>query len=81
MSEAVGDRALNGEWERISNKRVEIKEDMVMMFEGRSCNIINSQGELVETLGPDDGLVTRNLSAGDLCYILLARVKFEKRQE
>jgi hypothetical protein len=81
MAEAVGDKALSGEWERISNKRLEIKENMVMMFEGQSCNITNEEGNLVESLGLKDGVVTRNLSAGDVCYILLARVKFEKRQD
>jgi len=79
MSGTVGDKALSGEWERISNKCIEIKEDMKMTFEGQSCNIEDGQGNLVHKLGRDDGLATRDVLAGYLCYVLLARVKFEKK--
>ncbi|KAH1799168.1 hypothetical protein KXX35_004487, partial [Aspergillus fumigatus] len=33
MTSVVGQKALNGEWERISNKCFEIQEDMIMTFE------------------------------------------------
>ena len=52
-----------------------------MMFEGRSCNITDSKGNLVDKLGPQDGITTRDVPAGYLCYVLLARVKFEKIRE
>jgi hypothetical protein len=36
---------------------------------------------LIAKLGPQDGVVTRDVLAGYLCYILLARAKFEKKIE
>ncbi|EFE41075.1 hypothetical protein TRV_04204 [Trichophyton verrucosum HKI 0517] len=46
----VGAKALSGEWERISNRLLEMKEDMIMSFEGRPCNIVDTENNLVEHL-------------------------------
>ncbi|KAM5439832.1 hypothetical protein MferCBS31731_004243 [Microsporum ferrugineum] len=80
MSNVVGEKALKGEWEKISNKCFEIQEDMVMTFDGRSCNIADSDGNFVPggNLGPMDGQVMRTVEAGYRCYIMRAMVKFEK---
>lgn len=81
MPDAVGEKALNGEWEKISNKCFEIQENMTMTFEGRSCNIANSEGVLVPDgkLGPQDGQTTRDVEAGSRCYVMRAWVKFERK--
>lgn len=81
MSDAVGEKALNGEWEWISIKCFEIQEGMVMGFEGRSCNITDSEGNPISngTFGPDDGRVEKEVSAGFRCYIMRALVKFAKQ--
>lgn len=83
MSDAVGEKALSGAWERISIKCFEIQEDMVMQFEGRSCNITDSEGNPVPggTFGPDDGRVEKEVLAGFRCYIMRALVKFEKKEK
>ena len=43
-----GDKAFNREWEKISAKVFNIPEDMTMEFQGKSCNITDSEGNLVE---------------------------------
>ncbi|OJD22501.1 hypothetical protein ACJ73_06144 [Blastomyces percursus] len=78
MATQVGDKALNGEWEEIGARDFHIKEDMTMTFEGRSCNIADCEGKLVEKLGAGDGQATRKVLAGYRCYIMKASVKFEK---
>lgn len=77
---SVGERALNGEWEYISNKCFELEEDMVMTFEGSSCNITDREGNPVPAgeLGKDNGQVVKNVLAGYRCYVMRARVKFVK---
>ncbi|EAS32713.3 uncharacterized protein CIMG_03737 [Coccidioides immitis RS] len=54
MTDAVGDRALSGEWERISIKCFEIQKDMIIFFKGDSCNIVDEEGNLIPDgcLGP-----------------------------
>jgi len=79
MATQVGDKALSGEWEEIGARVFEITEDVTMTFQGRSCNIADSEGKLVEKLGAEDGQVTRNVLAGYRCYIMKASVRFEKR--
>lgn len=81
MPNAVGELALSGEWEKISNNRFEIQEDMVMTFEGRSCNIVDAEGNPIPDgcLGPSDGQVTREVKVGYRCYVMRAWVKFEKK--
>jgi len=79
MSAKAGDKALSGEWEDIGARKFDITEDMTMTFEGRSCNIQDGEGKLVEKLGTEDGQVTREVLAGYKCYIMWARIKFEKR--
>lgn len=80
MTHAVGQKALNGEWEKISNKCFEIQEDMVMSFNGQSCNIADSEGQPIPngSLGPTDGETTRDVKTGYRCYVMRAMVKFEK---
>jgi hypothetical protein len=51
----VGHRAFSGKFETIEICKFEIKEDSVMEFNGESCNIKDSEGNLVQSLGPDDG--------------------------
>jgi hypothetical protein len=79
MSANVGDKALNGEWEQIGAKYFDMTEDMTMEFQGRSCNIKDGEGSLVEKLGPEHGRVTREVLAGYRCYVLKAWVKFERK--
>lgn len=76
MSE-TGDKALGGNWEKISAFAFEIEEDMTMEFEGQSCNIADSEGKLVEKIG--EGYATRDVLAGYRCYVMRARVKFVKK--
>lgn len=75
----VGDAASSGQWEQISAHKFEINEDMIMTFEGTSCNIQDSERRLVESLGSGDGRVTRDVLAGYRCYVIKASVKFEKK--
>ncbi|KAJ5365480.1 hypothetical protein N7517_008366 [Penicillium concentricum] len=56
-----------------------------MQFKDRSCNIIDKDGKDGKTIhsfnAPDDSPIveeTRNVSVGNLCYIMLANVKFDK---
>ncbi|QSS65769.1 hypothetical protein I7I51_06618 [Histoplasma capsulatum] len=79
MSTTVGDKALGGEWEEISACAFEITEDMTMEFQGRSCNVVDSEGKLVESLGVGLGQTTREVLTGYRCYVIRARVKFEKK--
>jgi hypothetical protein len=43
-----GDKAFNREWEKISAFIFEIIEDITMEFQGKSYNIIDSDGNLVK---------------------------------
>jgi len=79
MSVKRGDKAINGEWEKISALAFEITEEMTMEFHGKSCNIADSEGNLVEQLGEDNGQVSRDLLAGYRCYVIRAWVRFEKK--
>lgn len=75
----VGGAAFSGQWEKISAHKFEIAEDMIMTFEGTSCNIQDNNRKLVESLGTGDGKVTREVLAGYRCYVIKASVKFEKK--
>lgn len=82
MSGSVGERALNGTWESISNKRIRIPEDITMEFKGKSCNIMDGEKIIESINAPKDKEeveVTRDVSKGNFCYIMLANIKFEKR--
>jgi len=81
MSVKRGDKAFNGEWEKISVFVFEITEDKTMEFQGKSCNIIDSDGNLVEQLGEGNGQVSRQVLAGYRCYVMRAWVKFERKSE
>ncbi len=79
MSTTVGAKAFNGEWEQIGAQYFDIAEDMVMEFQGQSCNIVDSGANLVEKLGTGHGRVTRDVLAGYRIYVIRAWVKFEKK--
>ncbi len=81
MSAKRGTKAFNGEWEKISALVFEITEDMTMEFQGKSCNIIDSDGNPVEQLGEGDGQVARQVLAGYRCYVMRAWVRFERKPE
>lgn len=79
MSSENGKKALEGEWVRIAGDQFDMSEDMIITFEGESCNITDGEGNPVYTFGIGDGRVTRNVLAGYRCYVMKAYVKFEKR--
>jgi hypothetical protein len=79
MTAKTGDKALGGEGEEISAFAFEITENMTMEFRGRSCNILDGEGNLVEKLGAEHGLVTREILAGYRCYVMKAWIKFQKK--
>lgn len=81
MSVKRGDKAFNGEWEKISAKAFDIIEDMTMEFQGKSCNITDSNGNVVEELGEEHGQVSREVLAGYRCYVMRAWIKFERKSE
>jgi len=81
MSAKTGDKAFSGDWERISAFAFDITEDMTMEFEGTSCNIMDSAGNLVEKLGSEHGQVSREVVTGYRCYVIRARIKFEKKSD
>jgi hypothetical protein len=62
MSAKVGDKAFNGEWEQIGAQYFDITEDMTMEFQGKSCNIADGAGSLVEKLGTEHGRQTTRRS-------------------
>ncbi|KAL2865076.1 uncharacterized protein BJX67DRAFT_187374 [Aspergillus lucknowensis] len=73
----IGDKALQGEWEKISGNVFKIKEHMIMEFEGVSCNILDETGKhLAGPFSEKDALVKREVRPGDNCYILYARIRF-----
>lgn len=54
---------------------------MTLYFEGQSYNIIDMDGKPHLINAPDnipDSEQTRNVSAGNVCCIILAKVKLEK---
>lgn len=79
MSGKAGDKALSGDWEEISAYRFEITDDMTMEFQGTSCNIQDSERNLVESLGTEHGRVTREVLAGYRCYVIKSWVRFTKK--
>lgn len=83
MTDAVGEKALSGEWEKISNKCFEIREDMIMSFKGDSCNIVDGEGNLIPDgcLGPDDGEAEREVKPGYRCYVMRAMVRFKGKSK
>lgn len=80
MSTKLGDKALSGEWEEIGAKKFEITEDMTMEFQGKSCNIKDGEGSLVEKLGAEHGKVEREVLIGYRCYVMQAWVRFKKKR-
>ncbi|PTU21072.1 hypothetical protein P175DRAFT_0501702 [Aspergillus ochraceoroseus IBT 24754] len=79
MAGNVGDKAMQGEWEEILVCVFEIKECMIMEFEGVSCNILDEEGK--QQAGPfneENGLVKQEVRSGDQCFVLKARIKFER---
>lgn len=83
MSDAVGKRALSGEFEWIKNKCFEMKENMLMTFEGRSCNITKNNNDNNEPVGSyGSGVPAKQVvvEAGHLCFVLYGNIKFEKEE-
>lgn len=74
----IGEKALKGEWEEVTRFKFEITEDMKMAFCGASCNIFDAEGNVVESISAKDGQVEKDVHAGYCCYIMRARVKFDK---
>jgi hypothetical protein len=64
MSITVRAKAFNGEWEQIGAQYFNIAKDIVMEFQGKSCNIIDSAGNIVKKLGVEHGRVTRDVLTG-----------------
>lgn len=81
MSGDLGEIALAGGEEWIAVLDFNIPEDMIMEFEGRSCNIIDHEQNVVCTLGYKDGKVSREVKKGWCCYVMKAKVKFSKCNE
>jgi len=80
MSDNAGDKALRGVFEEIGAFKFDIKEDVTMTFKGSSCNITDSEGNLVKKLGASEGLFEgEEVLAGYQCYVIKAQVKFEKK--
>lgn len=75
----VGDKALDGVWEKIAAYAFEIAQDMTMEFQGTSCNIVDGEGKLVEQLDTSHGLVKRDVLVGYRCYVIRSWIKFEKK--
>lgn len=79
MSNNVGGKALDGEWEDIGAYMFSIEEDVTMSFEGMSCNIIKD-GEIIHNFSKASGLVEGlSISAGTQCFVMNARVKFLRK--
>jgi len=79
MPTKLGDKTFSGKWEEIGAKVFEITEDMTMEFQGKSYNIVDGEGGLVENLGTEHGRVTREVLTGYRCYVMRAWIKFEKK--
>jgi hypothetical protein len=77
----VGDTALGGGWEIIGAQYFDLKDDYFMEFEGRTCRITDSTGNLVEEyqFGEQHGYVEREVFRGCRIYVLDANVKFQKK--
>lgn len=69
---------MQGQWEDISVHKFDIEENMMMSFQGVSCNILDKNEQQLANFGKKDGLVTREVRPGDRCFVLYARIKFDK---
>jgi hypothetical protein len=74
-----GAKALSGEKVWVGAKVFEVTEDMMMEFEGSSCNILDSEGNVLHQYGPKDGFVKREIRAGLRCYVLESYIMFKKK--
>ena len=75
-----GDKAKGGDWEKISNLAFDITEDMIMEFEGKSCNIINNKGNVIGEFGEEDRLVQKDVLPGYQCFVMRVRIRFVKKK-
>lgn len=73
----IGEKALGGEFEKISVKCFEMKKNMLMTFKGHSCNITDEEGKFVGAYGPINEEVKREVMAGYKCFVMRALIKFE----
>lgn len=78
-AKVVGAKALSGQWEQVGAQYFDVAEDMTMEFQGRSCEIQDGAGGVVEKLSAEHGRVTRDVLAGYRCYVLRAWVRFERK--
>lgn len=79
MSVKTGDKAFSGNWEDITAFAFDITEAMTMEFSGKSCNIMDREGNVVDELSANHKQVSREVLAGYRCYVILAKVGFEKK--
>ena len=70
MSVKVGDKALSRDWEKISAYRFKITEDMIIEFQGRLCNIQDSERNLVESLDIKYNRIPREVLAGYRYFVI-----------
>ncbi|KAL4786850.1 hypothetical protein BJX76DRAFT_354849 [Aspergillus varians] len=68
--------AMQGQWMSVRGRVFDITEDMTMVFEGLSCNILDRDEQIVANFSEKDAVVVREVRPGERCYILYARVKF-----
>ncbi|KAL4750707.1 hypothetical protein BDW72DRAFT_203711 [Aspergillus terricola var. indicus] len=69
----TGIKAMQGQWEDISVYRFEIREHMIMAFEGASCSISDANGQHQASFASKDALVLREVRPGDKCYVQRGR--------
>ena len=75
----VGVKALSDKWKKISAYAFEIIENIIIEFQDSSCNITDSDGNLIEALGEKYGRITRDILASYRCYVIKIRIKFGKK--
>jgi hypothetical protein len=78
MPTVNGQKALDGERTYIEGERFEIHEDMLITFEGQSCNILDKEGTEVFAFRSQDGLKKEKVLSGYKCYVLEGWVQFRK---
>jgi len=72
------EKALSGERTFFTLGRFEIKEDMIIEFEGWSCLIRDANGTAVGAYGEEDGKVTEGVHDGYICNVMYGNVSFKK---
>jgi hypothetical protein len=73
-----GQNALDGVRTYIDGERFEIHEEMLIIFEGQSCNILDKEGTEIFAFRQHDGIKTEKVLPGYKCYVLKGWVYFQK---